>query len=38
MSEEIQIIQTDSTALIAQERAQIDSQIATAKAYPRDLM
>jgi hypothetical protein len=38
MSEEIQIIQTDSTALIAQERAQIDSQIATAKAYPRDFM
>jgi hypothetical protein len=37
MENEVQVIQQDSSALVAQERAQIDSQIATAKAYPRDL-
>ncbi len=36
--ENLQVIQQDSSALVAQERAQIDSQIATAKAYPRDLL
>jgi len=35
---EVKIIEQDSSALVAQERAAIDSQIATAKMYPRDLM
>jgi hypothetical protein len=38
MENEVQVIQQSATAMVAQERAQIDSQIATAKAYPRDLM
>lgn len=38
MSEEIKIIETESVDVFsAQERAAIDSQIATAKRYPRDL-
>ena len=35
---DVKIIEQDSSALVAQERAAIDSQIATAKMYPRDLM
>ena len=39
MSEEIQIIEaTGMEVFEAQERASIDSQVATAKKYPRDLM
>lgn len=38
MENEIQVIQQDSRAVVAQERAVIDSQIATAKTYPRNLM
>lgn len=39
MSEEIQIIESTGMEVFeAQERASIDSQVATAKKYPRDLM
>ena len=36
--EEIKVIKQDAFSMVASERAAIDSQIATAKAYPRDLM
>jgi hypothetical protein len=38
MENEVTVINQDATAMVAQERAQIDSQIATAKAYPRNLI
>ena len=39
MNEEIKIIENSGIEVFeAQERASIDSQVATAKRYPRDLM